>query len=267
MSADRGEETSEARPGAEAEGATEGAVTAVDGVLLDVDDTLLDTRSAMVTGAEAGVSAVWPALSATQAHDVAVAFYQDGGRHFPRFTRGEIDFRTMRHSRLQHAATLLGLPAVPPDAPEAFEDTFRPAFHDAQHVFGDVRPFLDCCREAGVPVGALTNSSAAMTADKLAVVGLSFPVVVTRDTLGYGKPSADVFHHACTQLGTAPERTVYVGDEYEIDVVGSAAAGLIPVWLNRRELPPERGEDPAVRAVVVRSLDELSDLGWQGLSR
>ncbi|WP_170119832.1 HAD family hydrolase [Branchiibius hedensis] len=235
-------------------------MTAVDGVLLDVDDTVLDTRSAMITGAEAGVSAVWPALSAAQAHEVAVAFYQDGGRHFPRFTRGEIDFRTMRHSRLQHAATSLGLPAVPPDAPEAFEDTFRPVFHDAQHVFDDVRPFLDFCREAGVPVGALTNSSAAMTADKLAVVGLSFPVVVTRDTLGYGKPAADVFHHACAQLGTAPERTVYVGDEYEVDVVGSAAAGLIAVWLKRGDQPDGWGSGPAVHAGVVRSLEELPRL-------
>ena len=238
----------------------------VDGVLLDVDDTLLDTRSAMTTGAEAGVAAVWPSLPAGAVHDVAVAFYEDGGRHFPRFTRGEIDFRTMRHSRLEYAASLLELPPVPDNGPEAFEDAFRPAFHDAQHVFDDVRPFLDSCRDAGVPVGALTNSSAAMTADKLAVVGLSFPVVVTRDTLGYGKPAPEVFHHACGLLGTAPERTVYVGDEYEIDVAGSAAAGLVAVWLKRGQQPDGWGSGPAVHAGVVRSLTELSDLGWQGLS-
>lgn len=247
--------------------ADEGAVTLVDGVLLDVDDTLLDTRSAMVTGAESGVSAVWPSLSAAEAHEVAVAFYEDGGRHFPRFTRGEIDFRTMRHSRLQHAATLLDLPPVPADAPEIFEDAFRPAFHDAQRVFDDVRPFLDLCRAAGVPVGALTNSSAAMTADKLAVVGLSFEVVVTRDTLGYGKPAPEVFHYACELLGTSPQRTVYVGDEYEVDVAGSADAGLIAVWLKRGEQPDGWASRPAVHAGVVRSLDELPDLGWQPLSR
>lgn len=242
-------------------------MTRVDGVLLDVDDTLLDTRSAMTTGAEAGVAAVWPSLPAEAVHDVAVAFYDDGGRHFPRFTRGEIDFRTMRHSRLAYAASLLGLPAVPDNGPEDFEDAFRPAFHDAQRVFGDVRPFLARCQQAGLPIGVLTNSSAAMTADKLAVVGLSFPVVVTRDTLGYGKPAAEVFHHACALLGTAPERTVYVGDEYEIDVAGSAAAGLMAVWLNRGDQPDGWGSGPAVHARAVRSLEELSDLGWQGLSR
>lgn len=233
-------------------------MTAVEGVLLDIDDTLLDTRSAMITGAEAGVSAVWPSLSSTQAHEVAVAFYADGGRHFPRFTRGEIDFRTMRRSRLQHAAALLGLPAVPADGPEVFEDAFRPAFHDAQRVFDDVRPFLAAGRDAGLAVGALTNSSQAMTAEKLAVVGLSFEVVVTRDTLGYGKPAPEVFHHACAALGTSPERTVYVGDEYETDVVGSANAGLVAVWLKRGEGPDGWGSGPQVHAVVVRSLGELS---------
>ncbi|MFC6714677.1 HAD family hydrolase [Branchiibius cervicis] len=232
----------------------------LDGVLLDVDDTLLDTRSAMTTGAEAGVRAVWPALSAARAHDVAIAFYEDGGRHFPRFTRGEIDFRTMRGSRLEYAATQFGLPPVAQDAPEVFEEAFRPAFHDAQRVFDDVRPFLSACRDAGLAVGALTNSSQAMTADKLAVVGLSFEVVVTRDTLGYGKPAAEVFHHACELLGTSPERTVYVGDEYPIDVAGSAAAGMIPVWLNRQGLPDVWGEAAAVHAHAVRSLGELSSV-------
>lgn len=235
-------------------------MTGFDGVLLDVDDTLLDTRSAMTTGAQAGVSAVWPSLTPAQAHAVAEAFYSDGGRHFPRFTRGEIDFRTMRRSRLQYAATQFSLPPVPADAPEIFEEVFRPAFHDAQHVFADVRPFLSGCRGAGLAVGALTNSSQAMTADKLAVVGLSFDVVVTRDTLGYGKPAPEVFHHACALLRTAPERTIYVGDEYDVDVIGAAAAGMIPVWLNRRESPDAWGEGAAVHAHAIRSLGELSSV-------
>lgn len=235
-------------------------MTEVDGVLLDVDDTLLDTRAAMTTGAQAGVSAVWPSLSAEKAHEVAVVFYEDGGRHFPRFTRGEIDFRTMRYSRLTYAADLLELPAIPVAAPEVFEEAFRPAFHAAQRVFEDVRPFLAACQDAGLAVGALTNSSQAMTADKLAAAGLSFEVVVTRDTLGYGKPAPEVFHHACALLGTASERTIYVGDEYDIDVVGAAAAGMIPVWVNRRELPDVWGEGAAVHAHAVRSLGELSSV-------
>lgn len=232
-------------------------MTVVRGVLLDIDDTLLDTRSAMVHGAAAGVSAVWPVLTPQRAQDVAVAFYRDGGRHFPRFTRGEIDFRTMRQSRLEYAAQSMDLPAVPADAPETFEIAFRPAFHDAQRVFDDVVPFLAACRGQGLAVGALTNSSAAMTADKLAAVGLAFDVVVTRDTLGYGKPAREVFDHSCEVLGTLPAETIYVGDEYDVDVAGAAGAGLIPVWLNRRDEPDAWGAGPGAHAHAVRSLAEL----------
>jgi len=54
----------------------------------------------------------------------------------------------------------------------------------------------------------------------------AFDAVTTRDTLGFGKPDARAFHHACGLLGTAPAETLYVGDHLEVDAI--AATG--PCW-------------------------------------
>jgi 4-nitrophenyl phosphatase len=41
-----------------------------------------------------------------------------------------------------------------------------------------------------------------------------------------GKPEPPVFHHALAHLGTAPERTVMVGDRLDTDVLGGNRAGV-----------------------------------------
>ncbi len=85
------------------------------------------------------------------------------------------------------------------------------------------------------------------------------------DTFGVGKPDRRVFTEACRLLGTAPARTVYVGDELEVDALGARSAGLRGVWLDR---PGARRGGPALEDVevaraagvlVVGSLSELAD--------
>jgi putative hydrolase of the HAD superfamily len=60
----------------------------------------------------------------------------------------------------------------------------------------------------------------------------------------------------CAHLGTAPERTVHVGDSVLSDVEGAHAAGLVAVWLDRHgdAWPPP----PGVHRIT--SLAELPDL-------
>ena len=85
--------------------------------------------------------------------------------------------------------------------------------------------------------------------------------MVTRDTLGFGKPDPRVFAHACKEIGTLPEETVYVGDEYDVDVVGALGAGVRTVWLVRDGGDPGFLADAREREVpVVSTLDDLPAL-------
>ncbi len=74
------------------------------------------------------------------------------------------------------------------------------------------------------------------------------------DAEGVRKPAARIFHAACRQLGTAPERCVYVGDSRTSDVEGASAAGLAAVWVNAGD------EDPAPAFASISDVDGLPEL-------
>ena len=73
------------------------------------------------------------------------------------------------------------------------------------------------------------------------------------------KPDPEPFRLCLRQLGIAPAESVYVGDDWRIDVCGSEAAGMHPVWLKHRTLrrnwPSVRTETP-----VIDSLEGLLDI-------
>ena len=202
---------------------------------------------------------LWPAVEDDRALEAGRRFRADPEGYFRAFTRGELDFATMRTRRVEAAARFLGHD-VPEGARERFHASYEPIFQRLLGAYDDAVPFLRRVTGAGRALGALTNSSRDYTAGKLAAAGLDvlLPVVVTRDTLGFGKPDPRVFAHACSLIGTAPGETVYVGDEYDVDVLGALGAGLRAVWLSRDEPDHALLADARSRGVpVVAGLDEL----------
>jgi len=73
------------------------------------------------------------------------------------------------------------------------------------------------------------------------------------------KPDPLPFRLCLDQLGVAPGEAVYVGDDWRIDVCGSEAAGMHPVWLRHHSL---RRNWPQVEtaAPVIDSLERLLEI-------
>lgn len=78
--------------------------------------------------------------------------------------------------------------------------------------------------------------------------------VVASAVVGSSKPHRDIFLYALGRAGVRAEETLYVGDSYLADVLGSRGAGLHPVLIDRD------GTAPSIDAPVVRSLIEVFDL-------
>jgi putative hydrolase of the HAD superfamily len=206
----------------------------ISALLLDVDDTLVDTRAAMVAAGEAAAAALWPQAGPEVHHGAGVHFHADPSGIFGRFSTGELSFAQMRQARVIDLLEFVALAATD-EALQRFEEAYEPAFLSTLRLFDDVVPVLQALRSRGMPTGVLTNSSSVYTSQKLEMTGLAgfFAVVATRDTLGFGKPDARAFHHACRLMGTAPSETLYVGDHLEIDAIAAQDAGLPALWLHR----------------------------------
>jgi putative hydrolase of the HAD superfamily len=91
---------------------------------------------------------------------------------------------------------------------------------------------LSRLRAAGLRLGVVSNSDGRVE-EALEAAGLRqlFDVVVDSALVGVEKPDPRIFHAALDALGVAPEEALYVGDLYEVDVVGARAAGMEAVLL------------------------------------
>ncbi len=106
----------------------------------------------------------------------------------------------------------------------------------AEHLCEDTRLFsgipelLDHLEDAGLAWGIVTNKRMRYTDPLVARLGLSprTPCVVSGDTTAAAKPSPLPIQHACQLLASAPQRSIYVGDDLR-DIQAGRAAGCLTV--------------------------------------
>lgn len=234
----------------------------ISGVLIDIDDTLVDNKHAIRHAISAIAGAYLP--SETDIDEAAAFFREDRHGHYRAYARGEIGSCTQRWMRAQDLHDHFGGAPLKDEAAAApWIDAFDAAYAAGWRIHDDSVAFLARLDALGLPYGLLSNARRAQQVAKLAAVGLSaVPLLVCVDDFGYAKPDPRIFLQACTLLGTEPSRTVYVGDEFDIDAGAAVRAGLVGVWCDRPGAW-ERWRDAdaeASGALRVESLAELARL-------
>lgn len=123
--------------------------------------------------------------------------------------------------------------------------------------FGHTRPFPDVLEtlqklRANYRLGYATNGNS--QSHRVGLAGqFDFELYAWRT--GVPKKPDPRFYAEMARLAQVPaEEMVYVGDEYEMDVVGPAASGMKTVWLNPTGAPVP---GPVQPDAVVRNLSEL----------
>jgi putative hydrolase of the HAD superfamily len=83
---------------------------------------------------------------------------------------------------------------------------------------------------AGYVLGVVSNRQSSYAAE-LDDLGLSSHLrfSLAAGEVGAFKPDPEIFRRALALAGTAAHETIYLGDNYFADVVGSRPAGLLPV--------------------------------------
>lgn len=123
---------------------------------------------------------------------------------------------------------------------------------------------LGALRQRGLAVGIVSNSDGRLER-RLGEIGIAdrFDFVIDSTVVGVSKPDPAIFALALDRAGLAPSDTVYVGDYYEVDVVGARAAGMAAVLFD-----PVGAYDEVDCPVVKRFGDvvEVVD-GWEGRGR
>jgi putative hydrolase of the HAD superfamily len=220
------------------------------GVLFDLDDTLFDHR-----GAADRAAVHWAqSLPAWSDSDQAAVdrWLELENEHFPSYARGECSLAEQRNRRVR--AFHPSLAELPQDGvEEAFADYLRHYESFWQALPGAVR-LVERLIASGVKVGVLTNGYPDQQRLKLERTGLFRPEVPIFASAGLGvaKPSPRAFELACAGLGTAPEHTLMIGDNYDFDVAAARAAGLRGLHFDRWARGLELGSPVTLSEVELR---------------
>ncbi|MEZ0491646.1 HAD family hydrolase [Kineococcus sp. TBRC 1896] len=224
-----------------------------DAVVLDLDGTLFDHRGA----SRAAVDDWVRASGLAPAPHLHAAWHDAEDRHHRAWRDGLVSHEEHRRRRLREFLPLLGRPVGDDAALDLeFHEEYLARYRLHWSGFDDVEDALSAVAAAGLRLALLTNGVPEQQHAKLAALGLAGRVgpVLTAGELGLAKPRAEVFHAACAAVGADPARTLHVGDDHPVDVVGARAAGLRAVHLDRH------GEGPVGEPERIASLRELAAL-------
>ncbi|HZM76468.1 MAG TPA: HAD family hydrolase [Candidatus Limnocylindrales bacterium] len=187
-------------------------------VAFDADDTLVDTKNAVT----AALTAVVAQLNEPEL--TVELFREDAGEHWHRMAEHQaFDIRT--------AATRFTLARVGREAEtEALvEFFFEVRFANSRPLHGAVE-VLEKLR-GDYKVGYATNGNS--RSERCGLTGMfDFELYAVVD--GVPKKPSELFYRRMHELAGVPAgEIVYVGDNYEHDVVGPKSLGMRAVWLNR----------------------------------
>jgi HAD superfamily hydrolase (TIGR01549 family) len=103
----------------------------------------------------------------------------------------------------------------------------------------------------GLILGLISNVDQDITKllKNLGLVNLLQVVVTSLDT-GFNKPSPEIFQEAVKRARVQANETIYVGDQYEIDVVGANRAGMKGILLDRADYFTEVNDCPRLHNLM-----------------
>ncbi|MCI0694001.1 HAD family hydrolase [candidate division KSB1 bacterium] len=107
-------------------------------------------------------------------------------------------------------------------------------------------------KNLGYRLGVISNSdgSIASSMQKFGFAPL-FDCMIDSHVVGVEKPDPRIFEMALQQLGLPAERCVYVGDNYDRDIIGARRAGLVPILIDPFNVVAEQD------VVRIKGLEEL----------
>jgi len=114
-----------------------------------------------------------------------------------------------------------------------FVEFYRENTSGRSYLYPGIREGLDYLRDAGYPLGCVTNKAAQFTEPLLRDLGVRdyFDIVISGDTLPRKKPDPLPLLHAAQHFGVTPETALMVGDSIS-DVMAARAAGFTIVCMS-----------------------------------
>ncbi|QCC84460.1 HAD family hydrolase [Desulfovibrio desulfuricans] len=145
------------------------------------------------------------------------------------------------HSRLlyfQRMLELMGLNAQVSLVLD-LEQTFWRAYLQQAELFAGVKDFIYALRARNIAIAIVSDMTAQIQLRKLMHLDIDGLIdqIITSEETGHDKPHPSMFTLALEKLGTEPAETWMIGDDFERDVQGAIACGMVGVFKGEHAAP------------------------------
>jgi putative hydrolase of the HAD superfamily len=117
-------------------------------------------------------------------------------------------------------------------------------------LFDDVAPALTELKGRGLVLGLISNieQDIADTLDRLKLHSW-LTIIVTSLDAGANKPQPEIFRYALKQANISPAEAIYIGDQYQVDVLGARGAGMTGILIDRHGYNENITDCPRIRSL------------------
>lgn len=221
--------------------------------MFDVDDTMYDQQQPFRNA----VKRVVPLVSDEDMHPLYLRFRHHSDENFPKVMAGKWTLEYMRAHRISQSLKDLNYPSITEKDGLCFQQIYEEEL-DAICLHKEVKKTLDFLKNNDVPLGIITNGPTDHQTKKLNQLQLKkwIPAenMIVSQATGYQKPEKEIFQLAEKQFNMTACETLYVGDNYDNDVLGAKKADWQALWFNHRER--KIAESPTCD-IEITSFDQL----------
>jgi putative hydrolase of the HAD superfamily len=227
-------------------------------IFFDIDDTLYDQYEPFRQAFKTTFDDQFDALNI---EDLFIFSRAQSDKVFDMVQRGEMDRESMYAYRIGKAFEEKGI-----HLPKSDCLIFQRNYEQCQkniHLSQQIKNLLTFLSQHNVEIGIISNGPERHQWFKIKNLGLekwfNKKNIFISETVGYSKPSSKIFQYVEKQTSRSSDECIYIGDAFQIDVVGAKNANWKSIWFNRRHhLIPEKA---IVKPdFVVQSELELSQL-------
>jgi HAD superfamily hydrolase (TIGR01549 family) len=118
-------------------------------------------------------------------------------------------------------------------------------------VYDDTLPTLETLKGRELILGLISNVAQDMEST-YAKLGLQpfLNFKVTSAEVGYDKPRPEIFLAALKKAAVKPAEALFIGDQYQIDIVGARGVGIKPLLIDRNDYFPDISDCPRIRSLT-----------------
>jgi putative hydrolase of the HAD superfamily len=117
-------------------------------------------------------------------------------------------------------------------------------------LYEDVLPALTDIKQRGLVTGLISNVDKNID-DTLGKLGIAskLDIIVTSLDAGAAKPQPEIFQYAMKKASVTPAVSLYIGDQYQVDMAGAKAAGMKGILLDRADYYKEKLDCPKIKGL------------------